>query len=210
MSNDGIFVVAMLIVAGGWWIPLAIWGRRRARHWHQFDVAHEAAFLEENLREHERRAARLGPRPGGSSDWRTNEALAAYLRDYQWTFEDCPCPGCVSMWLMCKMADSPNPRHQELAKHMTKTVGVLLVGVGLALGGCAHYWTKPGSTALDFKQDYYQCYQEARSWGASGGLMIAAASEASRNRKLCLEAHGWEMDGIHMGDRGLWKATVKP
>lgn len=89
----------------------------------------------------------------------------------------------------------------------------LVLVLALAVGGCAHYWTKPGSTALEFKQDYYQCYQEARSWGASGGLMIAAmASEASRNRKMCLEAHGWEMGGIHMGNRGLWKEsdTVKP
>lgn len=46
---------------------------------------------------------------------------------------------------------------------------------------------------------------------ASGGAMILGmAAEASRNRKMCLEAHGWEMDGIHMGDRGLWKETVKP
>ena|SRR5689334_19208679 len=68
------------------------------------------------------------------------------------------------------------------------------------LGGCAfgHYWTKAGSTETDFKRDYYRCYQEARYW---------SAGEASRSRKMCLEASGWEMDGMRLGFSGRWKAT---
>src|SRR5439155_1670871 len=80
----------------------------------------------------------------------------------------------------------------------TIKVSALVSATVLALGGCSfgHYWTKPGSTEADFKRDYYQCYQEARFWGGS---------EASRSRRMCLEAKGYEMDGMRMGFSGRWK-----
>ena len=89
----------------------------------------------------------------------------------------------------------------------------LILVTSLALGGCAygHYWTKPGSTELDFKRAYYQCMQESRGWSAGGtGLMGAAMiasaeSKASDMRKMCLEAQGWKMGETHWEHRGLWK-----
>jgi hypothetical protein len=71
----------------------------------------------------------------------------------------------------------------------------------LALSGCSfgHYWTKPGSTEAEFKRDYYQYHQEARFW---------RASEASRSRRMCLEARGYDMDGMRMGFSGRWKPTA--
>jgi hypothetical protein len=77
---------------------------------------------------------------------------------------------------------------------------VRFIVLAFVLGGCSfgHYWTKSGSTEADFKRDYYQCYQDARFWGGS---------EASRSRRMCLEAKGYEMDGMRMGFSGRWKQT---
>jgi hypothetical protein len=72
----------------------------------------------------------------------------------------------------------------------------------MSLTGCSfgHYWTKPGSTEAEFKRDYYQCYQEARFW---------SGSEASRSRRMCLEARGYKMEDTRMGFSGQWRPTTE-
>ena len=79
-------------------------------------------------------------------------------------------------------------------------LAVLVFSVWVLLAGCTgptYSYSKPGSSSLDFKQDSYACLQESRvSWGAAGGLMIAAAQadakrEANRLYRMCMEARGW-------------------
>src|SRR6202022_1683128 len=139
VMSTGIFVVLILIVAGGWWIPLVIWGRRRAKHWHRYDVEHEAALLEEKLREHDRRKARWD---AAVVRWGSEEAAYRFVGGDP--FEDCPCPSCVSIWLMTEFDRRAPGGRSSISDHMVKHMFALLVGVGLALGGMVGTGGAPG------------------------------------------------------------------
>ncbi len=65
------------------------------------------------------------------------------------------------------------------------TIVASILGVTL-LGGCSlHYWSKPGATAQDERNDYAVCAADARITGP----LVRPARLAS-----CMRAHGYHID----------------